>query len=139
MQGEDFRQKIKRASIGLLATQPYSIVASRKAPTVRAANWYKQSDAAEVADPFAAAGTAGSRLAGRSGGESGDFSFCGFITSLLRTPGRMAYITYRCSLTRFCIMKFRSFDEKPAKFFLVTAVIPSPWSFAWRLPRNREV
>jgi hypothetical protein len=79
--------------MGRLKTQRYSRVASRKAPAVRAANWYRQSDVADAADPFAAAGTAGSRLAGRSGGGSGDLSFCGFITSLLRTSGRMAYRT----------------------------------------------
>jgi len=73
------------------------MVASRKAPIVKAANWYRQSDVAEAADnpedPFAAAGTAGTKLAGRAGGESGDFSFCGVITSLLRTSGRIGYRT----------------------------------------------
>jgi hypothetical protein len=71
------------------------MVASRKAPTVRAANWYRQSDAAEAADnpedPFTAAGTAGSRLSAKLCSGSGDLSLCTFITSLLGTSGRMAY------------------------------------------------
>ena len=39
-----------------------------------------------VADPFATAGTAGGRLAGRFG-VSGDLSFGGFIQSLLSARG----------------------------------------------------
>jgi hypothetical protein len=71
------------------------MVASRKAPAVRAANWYRQSDEGEAADnpedPFAAAGTAGSRLSAKLGGGSGDLSLCTFITSLPGTSGRMGY------------------------------------------------
>jgi hypothetical protein len=71
------------------------MVARRKAPAVRAANWYRQSDVTEAADnaegPFAGAATAGSRLSAKFCSGSGDLSLCSFITSLLGTSGRMAY------------------------------------------------